>query len=89
MGYHFLQPDRNDELDSKTKAEERLLKNQKDVFTEITLLKNKISELELSLEQAEFRVPKTFPTVKFLNYKDRKRILVSLPLKVICITFLY
>ena len=77
MGYLILQPVRNEELDARTKTEERLLKNQKDVVNEMTSLKNKISELEISLEQAEFRVPKTFPNVKFLNYKDRKRILVN------------
>jgi hypothetical protein len=63
-------------LESKSKKEEKSIKNQRDVFNEINLLKNKISELEISLEQAEFRVPKTFPNIKFLNYKDRKRILV-------------
>lgn len=77
-GYHLLQSLLHDEFDSKTKIEEKLMKNQKDVLHEITLLKNKINELEISLEQAEFRVPKTFPNIKFLNYKDRKRILVKL-----------
>lgn len=77
VGYHLLQPIRSYELESRTKIEEKLLKNQKDTFNEIALLKLKISELELSLEQAQFRIPKTFPNVKFLNYKDRKRILVK------------
>lgn len=76
VGYHLLQPIRSYELDSLTKIEEKLLKNQKDAFKEIASLKHKISELELSLEQAQFKIPKTFPNVKFLNYKDRKRILV-------------
>lgn len=77
VAYHFLQPIHNHELESITRFEEKLLKSQKDTLSEMELLKHKISELELSLEQAEFRVPKTFPHVKFLNYKDRKRILVN------------
>ncbi|XP_046635133.1 UDP-glucuronic acid decarboxylase 1-like [Daphnia pulicaria] len=76
-GYHLLQPILNYNSESKSKKEEKSIKNQRDVFNEINLLKNKISELEISLEQAEFRVPKTFPNIKFLNYKDRKRILVT------------
>ncbi len=75
-GYHLLQPILNYDMDSKAKTEEKSIRNQRDVFNEISLLKNKISELEISLEQAEFRIPKTFPNIKFLNYKDRKRILV-------------
>jgi hypothetical protein len=63
-------------LDANAKNEEKSIKNQRDLFNEINLLKNKISELEISLEQAEFRIPKTFPNIKFLNYKDRKRSLV-------------
>lgn len=77
-GYHLLQPLLKYEINSKTKNEEKLLKNQREVLSEITSLKKKINELEISLEQAEFRVPKTFPNIKFLNYKDRKRILVKL-----------
>lgn len=76
-GYHLLQPLLKYEINSKTKNEEKLLKNQREVLSEITSLKKKINELEISLEQAEFRVPKTFPNIKFLNYKDRKRILVT------------
>lgn len=38
----------------------------------------KIQELEMRLKDIEFRIPKKYPEVKFLNYKDRKRILVSL-----------
>lgn len=76
MGYHFYHPIHRYELDSKTKFEEKITRNQRDAINEIALLKQKINELELSLEQAEYRVPKTFPNVKFLNYKDRKRILV-------------
>lgn len=72
----MLQPILNYDMDSKAKTEEKSIRNQRDVFNEISLLKNKISELEISLEQAEFRIPKTFPNIKFLNYKDRKRILV-------------
>ncbi|XP_063614410.1 uncharacterized protein LOC134787561, partial [Penaeus indicus] len=35
----------------------------------------KIQELEKRLKEIEYRVPKKYPEVKFLTYKDRKRIL--------------
>lgn len=47
-----------------------------EMANEISSLKKKIDHLELNLENAEITVPKTFPNVKFKNYKDRKRILV-------------
>ena len=80
MGYSAVQSVLNEELDTRTKTEEKLglYKNQTDVVKEMTLLKNKISELEIGLKQAEFKVRKTFPNIKFLNYNDRKRILVNL-----------
>ncbi|XP_023022192.2 UDP-glucuronic acid decarboxylase 1-like [Leptinotarsa decemlineata] len=37
----------------------------------------KISELEEKIVSLEVRVPKTYPTVKFLNHLHRKRILVT------------
>lgn len=43
--------------------------------------KNKIKELEEKLKyiesKLEIRVPKNYPVVKFLNYKNRRRILVT------------
>ena len=38
--------------------------------------KRRIRELEEKLASLEFRIPKKFPDVKFLNYRSRKRILV-------------
>ena len=68
----------NEVSDSKSSSEAKALKNHKDILNEIQHLKQKIGLLELTLEQGdkELRVPKSFPGVKFLNYKDRKRILV-------------
>lgn len=37
----------------------------------------KVHELESKLLSLESRIPKTYPEVKFLNYVQRKRILVS------------
>ncbi|XP_037778624.1 UDP-glucuronic acid decarboxylase 1-like [Penaeus monodon] len=37
----------------------------------------KIKELEKRLKEIEYRVPKKYPEVKFLTYKDRKRILIT------------
>lgn len=39
--------------------------------------KNKIRELEIRIKQLEGGNPRRFPDVKFLNYRTRKRILVS------------
>lgn len=37
----------------------------------------KIKDLEQRLKDIEYRIPKKYPEVKFLTFKDRKRILVS------------
>ncbi|XP_053652403.2 UDP-glucuronic acid decarboxylase 1 [Cherax quadricarinatus] len=37
----------------------------------------KIQELEKRLKDIEYRIPKKYPEVKFLTFKDRKRILVT------------
>uniref|UniRef100_A0A2P2I9U1 UDP-glucuronic acid decarboxylase 1 n=1 Tax=Hirondellea gigas TaxID=1518452 RepID=A0A2P2I9U1_9CRUS len=37
----------------------------------------RISELENRLKEMEYKVPKKYPDVVFLNYKDRKRIMVT------------
>lgn len=42
--------------------------------TRIKELEDKLHEIEVKIES---RVPKNFPIVKFLNYKNRKRILVT------------
>lgn len=77
MGYHVLHSSFVN-TEARIAVEEKLIQNQKDVINQLNSLKHKMSELEISLEQAELRVPKEFPSVKFLNYKDRKRILVIL-----------
>ncbi|XP_042861995.1 UDP-glucuronic acid decarboxylase 1-like isoform X1 [Penaeus japonicus] len=46
------------------------IKNLDDAMT-------KIHELEKRLKEIEYRVPKKYPEVKFLTYKDRKRILIT------------
>lgn len=38
---------------------------------------DKIKALEQRLKDIEYRIPKKYPEVNFLTYKDRKRILVS------------
>lgn len=38
----------------------------------------KIHELENKLQMLEMRIPKTYPEVRFLNYLQRKRILVNI-----------
>lgn len=45
---------------------------------ELQEAKNRILELEKKIAILEGRVPQKYPDVKFLGYKERKRILVSL-----------
>lgn len=44
---------------------------------ELKLAEAKIRSLEKRLEELENRLPKQYDVVKFLNYQNRKRILVS------------
>lgn len=37
----------------------------------------RIQELEDRLKEIEYRIPKKYPEIKFLTYKDRKRILIT------------
>lgn len=45
-------------------------------YTELEQTKLKIKELELKIQMLEDRIPKKYPDVTYLNYKNRKRILV-------------
>lgn len=47
-----------------------------DANYELKQVAQKINELEQEILMLEKKVPKTYPDVKFLNYLDRKRILV-------------
>lgn len=44
--------------------------------TELAETKLRIKELELKIQLLEDRIPKKYPDVTYLNYKNRKRILV-------------
>lgn len=44
---------------------------------ELKEAKSRIEELEKKIAILEGRVPQKYPDVKFLGYKERKRILVS------------
>lgn len=46
--------------------------------TELAETKLKIIELERKIQLLENRIPKKFPDVAYLNYKNRKRILVCI-----------
>ena len=63
--------------DDYSKREERDRQNYINTLNEISMLKEKLAILELDIKQSEFKIPKVFPKVTFLNYKERKRILVS------------
>ncbi|XP_076044465.1 UDP-xylose synthase [Oratosquilla oratoria] len=55
------------------------LKEDKDAseIKDIKDAQNKIEELENRLKEMEYRIPKKYPDVQFLTYKDRKRILIT------------
>ncbi|XP_066975809.1 UDP-glucuronic acid decarboxylase 1 [Macrobrachium rosenbergii] len=46
-------------------------------ITNLVEAASRIKELEERLREIEFRIPKKYPEVKFLTYKDRKRILIT------------
>lgn len=47
-------------------------------YTELEQTKLKIKELEFKIQLLEDRIPKKYPDVTYLNYKNRKRILVRI-----------
>lgn len=59
-------------------------KNSVDGITNLHEALDKIQELEKRLRDIEYRIPKKYPEVEFLTYKDRKRILVSVKLLLLC-----
>lgn len=63
------QIDHDNELDNK--------------YTELEQTKLKIKELELKIQLLEDRIPKKYPDVTYLNYKNRKRILVRIPFRLL------
>ena len=70
---------------SELTKNERSIDNMNEITTnkdtkEKTNLYTRIQELEARLEELEYRVPKKYADVKFLTYKDRKRILVNFKL---------
>lgn len=77
--------DENLKLFEKTKSDVHHLIDNKiyDTADHIKQARNmeeaskKIKHLEGKIKQLESRIPKQFPDVKFLNYRERKRILVS------------
>ena len=47
-----------------------------DLERELTLMKDRLKQMEQQLAQMEKRTPSKYPDVKFLNYHNRKRILI-------------
>lgn len=47
-------------------------------YAELDEAKSRIMELESRIKEMESRIPRKYPDVTFLNYKNRKRILVSI-----------
>lgn len=59
--------------------ESRIESRTNELLNEIKILKQKIHQLESGvIQQPRFKESKLFPKVQFLNYKDRRRILVNL-----------
>lgn len=55
---------------------------------ELNEAKSKIEQLEKKIAILEGRIPQKYPDVKYLGYKDRKRILVSTNYMVFCFSVL-
>ena len=51
-------------------------RNEADYSGKLKILKSRLDEMEMKLENFESRTIKTYPNIKFLTYKDRKRIMV-------------
>lgn len=55
----------------------QLQSNYLSTLKEIAVLKNRLAVLEVESRRTDFTEVKSFPEVKFLNYKDKKRILIT------------
>lgn len=53
-----------------------LVEHRKDKRTDLEVADNRIRELEKRIAELEDRLPKKYDRVRFLNYQNRKRILV-------------
>ena len=62
---------------SKSKTDEQMRNNYLNTLKEISMLKSKLADLEVESKRSGLVELKSFPQVKFLNYKDKKRILVG------------
>ena len=80
--YHMNPGFELSEEEIRSRLEERHERSYKEALSEIKYLRHKISQLEVSLNQADVKTSKAFPEVKFKNYKDRKRILVRVATKI-------
>lgn len=56
---------------------EQLDREQETRMSELHEAKKQILQLERKIQELEGRIPRKYPDVTFLNYKNRKRILVS------------
>jgi len=62
---------------SKSKTDEQMRNNYLNTLKEISMLKSKLADLEVESKRSGLVELKSFPQVKFLNYKDKKRILIT------------
>lgn len=64
------------QLELSSSKKDSLLEHRKDKRTDLEAADKKIRELEKRIAELEDRLPKKYDRVKFLNYQNRKRILV-------------
>ena len=76
LSVNYWPSERPDE--AATKLTEELKNSYQFTLKEMAKLKAKLAELEVENKGSGMIPTKTYPPVKFLNYKDKKRILVSL-----------
>lgn len=67
----------DDSQKNEVNGDDFLLSGPKQEKIDLKIAQAKIKQLEKRLEELENRLPKQYDVVKFLNYQNRKRILVS------------
>lgn len=76
---HVVERQNNNEpKDSFNNVDHLIETNDLDAkYLELQIAQSKINELEYKIQQLEDRIPRKYPDVTYLNYKNRKRILVT------------
>lgn len=66
---------------SQNASKEKLNREYEKSWDHLNDASERIQQIEEKLQTLEARIPKTYPEVKFLNYLNRKRILVCVAVR--------